>query len=136
MGETQGGEQAGLFSALKNIAVTLLASGKTRLELLSNEIEVEKLRAIRLVLMAQGMAFCFAVGILLAIALLVALFWEQRLAVLAIFSFVFFVLGGVFLARFRQASRRQERIFSASLAELEQDLRELKAMAGHEPPAR
>lgn len=136
MGETQGGEQVGLFSALKNIAATLLAGGKTRLELLSNEIEVEKLRAIRLVLMAQGMLFCFGVGIVLAVALLVALFWEQRLAILAIFAFAFLALGGMLLGRFRQESQRSDRIFAASLAELEQDIRELKAMAGHEPPAR
>ena len=44
MGETEGGASAGLLSALRNIAATVLASGKTRLELLSNEIEVEKLR--------------------------------------------------------------------------------------------
>ena len=136
MGESQGGEQAGLFSAVKNIAATLLASGRTRLELFSNEIEVEKLRAMRLVLMAQGMVFCFGIGIILAVALLVALFWEQRLAILAILTFAFLALGGVFLGRFRQASQRSDRIFSASLAELEQDIRELKAMAGHEPPAR
>lgn len=136
MGESQGGEQAGLFSALKHIAATVLASGKTRLELLSNEIEVEKLRAIRLVLVAQGMLFCFGVGIVLAVAFLVALFWEQRLAILGIFAFVFLGLGGMFAGRFRQESRRSDRIFAASLAELEQDLRHLKAMAGHEPPAR
>lgn len=136
MGESQGGEQAGLFSAVKNIAATLLASGRTRLELFSNEIEVEKLRAMRLVLMAQGMVFCFGIGIILAVALLVALFWEQRLAILAILTFAFLALGGVFLGRLRQASQRSDRMFSASLAELEQDIRELKAMAGHEPPAR
>lgn len=136
MGESQGGEQAGLFSAVKNIAATLLASGRTRLELFSNEIEVEKLRAMRLVLMAQGMVFCFGIGIILAVALLVTLFWEQRLAILAILAFAFLALGGVFLGRFRQASQRSDRMFSASLAELEQDIRELKAMAGHEPPAR
>lgn len=136
MGETEGGASAGLLSALRNIAATVLASGKTRLELLSNEIEVEKLRAIRLLLMAQGMAFCFAVGVILAVALLVALFWEQRLAVLAVCTLAFFAFGGVLLGRFRRESRRPERLFAASVAELEQDLRQLKAMTGHEPPAR
>ena len=106
MGETEGGASAGLLSALRNIAATVLASGKTRLELLSNEIEVEKLRAIRLLLMAQGMAFCFAVGVILAVALLVALFWEQRLAVLAVCTLAFFAFGGVLLGRFRRESRR------------------------------
>ena len=119
-GEAQGGE----------------TSGRTRRELLANEIEVEKIRAIQLLLMAQGLVFCFGVGIVLAIALLVGVFWEQRLLVLGIFSAIFFALGGFFLARFRAASRRPDKIFAASLAELQEDLHQLKAMAGHEPPAR
>ena len=63
------GASSGLFAALKNIAATLLAGGKTRLELLGNEIEEEKLRAMQLILMAQGMVFCFGVGTLLAVAM-------------------------------------------------------------------
>ena len=136
MGETEGGASAGLLSALKSIAATLLASGKTRLELLSNEIEIEKLRAVQLMLTALAMAFCFGVGVILAVALLVASFWEQRVAVLAVCTLAFFVAGGVLLGHFRRRARRPDRLFAASMAELEQDLHQLKAMAGHEPPAR
>lgn len=136
MGETEGGASAGLLSALRNIAATVLASGRTRLELLSNEIEIEKLRAIQLMLTALAMAFCFGVGVILAVALLVASFWEQRVAVLAVCTLAFFVAGGVLLGQFRRRARRPDRIFAASMAELEQDLHQLKAMAGHEPPAR
>ena len=136
MGEMQGGETGGLLSALKNIAATLLASGRTRLELLSNEIEEGKLRAIQLGMLAGGALFCFAIGIVLVVALLVALFWEQRLAVLGMFSAAFLTLGGFFLMRLKQASHRPDKIFSATLAELEEDLRQLRSMAGHEPPAR
>ena len=136
MGETQGGETGGLLSALKNIAATLLSSGRARLELLSNEIEEGKLRVIQMGMLAGGALFCFAMGIVLVVALLVALFWEQRLAVLGIVSAAFLVLGGVFLDRFRQASRRPDKAFAASLAELQEDLRQLKAMSGNEPPTR
>lgn len=135
MGETQGGETGGLLSALKNIAATLLSSGRTRLELFANEIEEGKLRAIQLGMLAGWALFCLAIGIVLVVALLVALFWDQRLAVLGILSAVFLALGGYFLARLKQASNRPDKIFSASLAELEEDLRQLKSMAGHEPPA-
>ncbi len=136
MGEMHGGETGGLLSALKNIAATLLASGKTRLELLSNEIEEGKLRVIQMGMLAGGALFCFAMGIVLVVALLVALFWEQRLAVLAIFSMLFLSVGGYFLVRLKQVSHRPDKMFAASLAELEEDLRQLKSMAGHEPPAR
>lgn len=136
MGETQGEETGGLLSALKNIAATLLSSGRTRLELLSNEIEEGKLRAIQLGMLAGWALFCFGIGIVLVVALLVTLFWDQRLAILGIFAAMFLALGGYFLTRFKQASHRPDKIFSASIAELEEDLRQLKAMAGHEPPTR
>ena len=66
--DAKAGQSSGLFAALKNISVTLLTTGKTRLELLGNELEEEKQRAVRLVLMAQGMVFCFGVGALLFVA--------------------------------------------------------------------
>lgn len=123
---------SGLFTALQNIAATLLASGRTRLELLGNEVEVGKLRAIQLMLMAQGMVFCFGVGILLAVALLTALFWDNRLLVLGASAGLFLLLGGVFYTQFKRATHHPEHVFAASIAELQEDLRQLKAAAGHE----
>ncbi len=136
MSDVQGGTAGGLLSALKSMAATLLASGKTRLELIANELQVEKLRTIQLVLMAMGMVFCFGLALILGAALLVALFWEQRLLLLGIFSGLFFALAGFFLYRFKQETQRPDKIFAASLAELQEDLRQLRAMVGHEPPAR
>ena len=126
---------SGLFAALKDVAATLLAGGKTRLELLGNEIEEEKLRAMQLILVAQGMVFCFGVGTLLAVALLTALFWDSRLLVLGASAAVFLVLGGVFYAAFKLATQRPEHIFAASIAELQEDLHQLKAAVGHESTA-
>jgi uncharacterized membrane protein YqjE len=134
MAETAGASAS--LSALKNVAATLLATCKTRVELLADEIEVGKLRAVELMLMGIAMAFCFGVGIILAVALLVALFWEQRLAVLIVCALVFLAFGYSLLTRIRQMSSGPNRIFSASVAELEEDLRQLKAATGHEPPAR
>jgi uncharacterized membrane protein YqjE len=135
-GASSSATSASLLSALKGIVVTLLASGKTRLELFSNEIEIGKLRAIELMLVALAMFSCFAVGVVLAVVFLVVLFWEQRLVVLVVCALVFLALGGVLLSRLRRDSRRPNRIFAASVAELEQDLHQLQTMTGHEPPAR
>ena len=123
---------SGLFTALKGIAATALAGGKTRLELLGNEIEEEKLRAIQLLLLAQSMAFCLALGVVLAVGLLTLLLWDSRQLVLALSSLVFLVLGAYFYARFRRATQRPDRAFAASIAELQEDLRQLKAAAAHE----
>ena len=135
MSDMQGGENSGLFAALKNIAATLLTSGKTRLELLGNEIEVEKLRAVQLVLMAQAMVFCFGVGAVLAVVLLAELFWDSRFLLLGTLVGLFLILGGVFYVMFKRATHRPDRVFAASIAELQEDIRQLKEAVGHEPPA-
>jgi len=135
MTDHTGGEANGLFAALKGVAATLLASGKTRLELLGNEVEEEKLRAIQLLLMAQGMVFCFGVGVILAVALISSAFWDNRLLVLGLFALLFLLGGGIFYSRFRKATQPPARVFAASLAELQEDLRQLKAAMANEPPA-
>lgn len=125
-----------LFGALKGIAATLLATGRTRLELLGNEIEEEKLHAIHLLLIAQGLVFCFGVSAVLAIGLFTTLFWDNRLYVLSLSSVLFLVLGLSFYTLFKRAVHRPERAFAASIAELQEDLRQLKAATGHESAAK
>ena len=90
---------------------------------------------MQLLLMAQGMVFCFGVGVILAVALISSLFWDNRLLVLGLFALLFLVAGGFFYSRFKNATQRPDRAFAASLAELQEDLRQLKAAMGHEPPA-
>jgi uncharacterized membrane protein YqjE len=138
MSKTQGSESAGptgLFAALSNTAATLLNMGRTRLELLANEIEEEKLRAMRLLLMALAMVFCLGVGIVLAVALLATLFWESRIIVFGGFAGIFLALGAVFFGAFKRATQRPAPVFAFSLAELEEDLRQLKAAARNESTA-
>jgi len=139
MSHSQGGENAGagpsasqnagLFAALKNIAATLLATGRTRFELLSTELEEEKLRAVRLLLMAQAMVFCLGVATLLLVGLLALLFWDNKVVIVSGFAALFLILGGVFYKALSRATQRSEPAFAASLAELEEDLRQLKAAA-------
>ena len=131
--DTQGGDKkSGLFAALRNIATTMFATGKTRLELLSNEIEEAKLRALRALMLAQALMFCLGLGILLALAFVTVLFWEQRLLILAIFSALFFALSTALYARFKRTAQHSEPAFAASIAELQEDLRQLKEAAGYE----
>jgi len=126
------GAGGGLLASLKNVAATLLATGKTRLELLGNEIEEEKLRAIRLLLLAQSMVFCFGVATLLFVALLTTLYWDNRFLVLGLTCAAFLALGAFALTRFKRASQRPEAVFAASIAELKEDLRQLKEAAARE----
>lgn len=134
-GSDTAGQNAGLFTSLKNVSATLLATGRTRLELLGNEFEEEKLRVTRLLLIAEAMMFCLGVGVLLFIALLAILFWDNKTAIVGGFAGLFLLLGGVFYQALMRATQRQEKPFANSLAELEEDLRQLKAAARNESSA-
>ena len=122
----------GLFSGLKGLVVNLLATGKTRLELLGNELEEEKLRAVDLAVMALGMVFCLGMFLLLAVVFLAVLYWDNRLVVLGAVVGFFFLLGVYFLSQLKRLMRRPQPMFAASIAELQEDIRQLKAAAGHE----
>ncbi len=130
----QANRGGGLFDALKSFGATLLESGKTRLELLANEIEEGKQRAVDLILMALAMAFCLGMATLLAIFFLTVLFWDNRLFFLGASTALFLVLAGFFYGRFKRLLQGPEQIFSASISELQNDIRQLKAAVGHESP--
>ncbi len=127
-----GQAEGGLFGALRKLAATLIEGGKTRLELIANEIEEGKERALASLLYAQGLAFCLAAAVLFAVLFLTAVFWEQRAIVLGVATVVFAALAGVFFRLFKTAAQRPEKIFAASISELENDLRELRAAVGRE----
>lgn len=128
MSQQAGGEErrAGLFSALKNMIATVIAIGKTRAELLVTELEEEKLRLMSLWSKAIGAAFLLAVGSIMAVFCLALAFWEQRVLVFGIFS-VLFIGGGLYLiGALKRQARQPSKMFRASLAELEEDMAELR----------
>lgn len=122
---------AGLFATLRRLAASLLVVGRTRLELLANELEVQKLLALRLAVLALALLFLGGLGLLLLIVLAALIWWEQRLAVVGIFTVL--VLGAA-LACWRALVvqlNRPEPPFAASLAELRADIDLLKASQRH-----
>ena len=127
MAEPTGGEgREGLFSALKNIVATLIATGKTRAELFVTELEEEKIRFVSLCSKAIGAAFLLAIGATLAVCCLALVFWEQRVVVFGAFAFLFVGAGLYLVASIRQQSSQRGRMFRASLSEFEEDLAQLR----------
>jgi uncharacterized membrane protein YqjE len=110
-------ERVGLLAAARISAATLLTIGRTRLELLGNEIEEKKLRIAQLVMF------------LLAVVWLVVLFWEARALILGIGTLVFLLIGIYALVSARKATASPDKMFASSLAELEEDVRQLKEAA-------
>jgi uncharacterized membrane protein YqjE len=122
----------GTWRAVLNKAAALLAVGHTRLELLSNELEVARASAMRQLILAQAMLFCVALGVMLTVIGLSMLFWEQRLLVVALAGALVWGLAAYFFIAVRRSSRQPEPVFGTSLAELQEDLRQLRAAASNE----
>jgi uncharacterized membrane protein YqjE len=131
MSSSPGSEEAGsLYAALRKSAVTLVATARTRIELAGNELASERIRLVRLLVLGIAALFCLGVGILLLIGLAVAVYWENRIALLASLAALFTVGGGLLLRAMMRANDRHQ-VFAATIAELEEDLRQLRAATGH-----
>ena len=61
------GEAGGLFAALRSTAASLVATARTRVELVGNELETERLRLVRSLVFGISALFCFGVGLLMLI---------------------------------------------------------------------
>lgn len=120
------GEREGLFSALKNLLATLLAIGKTRVELLVTEIEEEKYRLIALLVRALGVVVLFSLAVLLAVFAVASAFWEQRVWVFAVFALLFAAVAVWLLRAVQRQATQPSKLFRASLAELETDMAHLR----------
>ena len=128
MSAGSGGEagREGLFASLKNLVATLLAIGKTRAELLVNELEEEKFRLMSLWAKAIGAAWLFALGTVMVVCCLAVAFWEQRLLVFGLASVLFLGVGFMVYASLRRQMAQPSKIFRGSLAELEADMAQLR----------
>ena len=116
------------MASARQLLSTLVSIASTRLELLANELQEERLRLTQMLLFALFALFCFGLGILLLTVFIVVLFWDDhRLAVTGILSAVFFALGLVMTALFYGKTQSSTRLFSASLAELSRDKEQLDA---------
>ncbi len=125
------GQRRGFFSSLQNMGVTLTAMLQTRVELLGNEVEVEKLRILRMLILSQALLFSASISALLIVSLLTLWLWDLRLGVLAVFAGLF-IAGALFAYRSLMGLvKRAESPFAATLSELREDLQQLKAASGN-----
>lgn len=116
------------MGSIRQLLSTLTCIVSTRLELLANELQEERLRLTQMFLFTLFALFCFGVGILLLTAFIVVLFWDDhRLAVLGALSALFFALGALMAMLLRSKARAKSRLFYASLAELTEDRKQLSA---------
>lgn len=116
------------MASAKRLLSTLTSIASTRLELLANELQEERLRLTRMLLFVLSALFCFGMGVLLLTLFIVVLFWdEHRLVALGVLSVLFLGLGALMVMLLRGETETGSKLFSASLAELSKDREQLGA---------
>ncbi len=119
------------MGSVKRLVSTLASIVSTRLELLANELQEERLCLTRMLLYSLFAFFCFGMGLLLFTVFIVVLFWDDhRFAVLGGLGILFFVLGMLMALVLRVKVQSKSKLFFASIAELAKDREQLGA--GHE----
>lgn len=118
---------------MKAKAASLLTIAITRVELLRNEFERIRRFAIRQLVLALVMVFCTSLALVLSIVTLTIAFWEQRLLVLGIVSGSLWLVVLTCFVLLRNGQRKKEPLLGDSLAELQEDLRQLKAAMPSKP---
>ncbi|RZL03240.1 MAG: phage holin family protein [Rubrivivax sp.] len=112
----------GLLSSTRSLLATLLAIFHTRLELLTTELEEEKLRLLKVLAWGAVALMLGGMGILFIATFAIVLFWEDhRLLAVGLVAALFGVCCAVALARVKRHWQAATGLLSATLAELEQD---------------
>ena len=126
-----GGRMAppGLIQSLKTFLRTWVELFRTRLDLLSTELQEERQHLQQIVILGAAALLCITFGVLLVTLFFVAVFWDTnyRLAVLGGFA-VFYLGTGIIVGLItRRKSRLKPKLFTASLAELAKDYSHLSS---------
>ena len=116
----------GLLHSLRRLLATVLELAHLRLDLLTTELEQEKLRVYDGLLRGAVAVLLINVGLLLFVGWLVLLVGEgYRMAALGVLALLF-LGGGIWLARHARNHLRGGRLLSGTRAELAQDRDALK----------
>lgn len=99
---------------------------QTRLELAAVELEEESLRFFAYFLFALTAFFCFGLAILLAVLLIVAVFWDTHRMEVLLGLIAFFSISGLLIGfGIRNHYRKKPRLLENTLSELNHDLNSL-----------
>jgi len=129
-----GAAGGGLLVSLRRLIATALELGQTRLELIGNELEEQKLRILAGLVWAALGVMMVGVGVVLLAGCIVLLFWEgYRLQALAVLTFAFLAGGALMLRHATARLKTPAGAFAASIAELAQDRAALAPRGDVEP---
>jgi uncharacterized membrane protein YqjE len=111
-----------ILDSVVRLGATLIDIIHTRLELISLELEEELVRFSSYLLLSLIALFAAGIAVLLAIFLLIVVFWDtHRIAVVGSLFAVFSSVAVGIAFWLRHAFRNKPRLLASSLAELRKD---------------
>lgn len=120
----------GLLSSVRTLLATLLAIFHNRLELLTTELEEEKLRLLRVLAWGALALLLGGMSILFLATFILVLFWDEyRLLAAGGLAALFVVACGLAVYRVKAHWMAATGLLSATLAELEHDRQALMSSA-------
>ena len=126
MSDNTSNSSKGLLDSLTVLAGSLVSIARTRLELLSIDLEEDRIHLLSVVLLSLAALFSLVVGVVLVAILLVVIFWEShRLLALGSLAGFFLVAGLVACGFAVRKAKTKPRLFTASLLELFKDSQQL-----------
>ena len=123
-----------MLTSLKNLSATLLAIAQTRLSLLGNELQVQKILLVQMLSLLLAMMLCAGLAMLFGLGLMVSVWWEQRVLVLGMVTVVFGVVAMACYLRLQRLLSPAHAVFGASLEALRDDMTLLRTAAQNSKP--
>jgi uncharacterized membrane protein YqjE len=121
--DVPGRSAGGLFDSLRALIATLVAMARTRVELFGTELEEEVRRVVALLLGGVLVLALASLALVFSGLVVIAAYWDtHRVAATVGVAIGFIVLAAVAYLAVRQRTRRQSRLLSSTLDELERDL--------------
>ncbi|HET7766918.1 MAG TPA: phage holin family protein [Burkholderiales bacterium] len=121
------GHTESLLESLRGLAKTFIALVQTRIEIFASEVDEERARLARLIVLGVIAAFCLGLALVLLVLLVVVVFWDtNRLLAIGVIAAVFALGALAALVSLRKAMRQRPKFLSATLAELRKDETELE----------
>ncbi|MBU3577613.1 phage holin family protein [Polynucleobacter sp. UK-Kesae-W10] len=118
--------QENLLSSIKGLAATGASIAKTRLELLSVDVQIARSKFIRLLVMIVCTLFFLFFGLVMLALLIVIYSWESdRMLALSLLTGAFISIGVILALLIVQSFRTMPQLFEASIAEFAKDVEEL-----------
>jgi uncharacterized membrane protein YqjE len=123
---------AGVLAGLRKLATTLVDLLRTRLALLTAELEEERGRIVRFLVLAVSAGFFLALGIVSLTFFVILLAWDTRPVLAAgLLTAAYLVIGAILAVKARNLIFTRSGLFSGSLAELKKDHDELTRPDNH-----